>query len=85
MFSPDEISVNAVKHWLIDFGIPENHITHTENQGWLAFDATTEDAEGLLHTEYHLYEHIDTGHVTPACDMYVHSNLHGSPETLSAR
>jgi hypothetical protein len=71
MFAPDESTVNTIKQWLIDFGIPTDRITHTDNKGWLAFDAMTEDAEGLLQTEYHLYEHIDSGHVTPVCDRSV--------------
>jgi tripeptidyl-peptidase-1 len=75
MFSPDQKTVDVVKEWLMDFGIDGSRITHSDNRGWLAFDATTQEAEDLLHTEYHVFEHSDTGHVTPACDRYVKFEL----------
>jgi tripeptidyl-peptidase-1 len=67
-FAPDQKTVDMVREWLIDFGIDSGRITHSDNKGWLAFDATTDEAERLLHTKYDLYEHASTGHVTPACD-----------------
>ncbi|KAE8444410.1 hypothetical protein EG329_000610 [Mollisiaceae sp. DMI_Dod_QoI] len=69
MFAPENTTVNTVRAWLVDSGIDPKRITHSDNKGWLAFDATTEEAETLLLTEYHLYEHVD-GHVTPACESY---------------
>ncbi|KAH8821627.1 peptidase S8/S53 domain-containing protein [Xylogone sp. PMI_703] len=70
MFAPDDKTVETVRQWLIEFGIAPERITHTDNRGWLAFDATTEEAEGLLHTEFYGYEHKTTGHVSAACDSY---------------
>lgn len=70
MFSPEEGTVDAVKQWLMDFGIPSPRITHSVNQGWLAFDTTVEEAERLLHAKYHIYKHTPTGGVTPACERY---------------
>jgi len=69
MFSPDQKSVDSVRQWLADFGIDNTRIKHSDNKGWLAFDATTDEVEVLLHTEYHLYEH-KSRHVTPACERY---------------
>jgi tripeptidyl-peptidase-1 len=71
VFSPEQKTVDTVTQWLVDFGIDPKRITHSDNKGWLAFDATTEEAEGLLHAEYHLYEHTTMGHVAAACDRYV--------------
>lgn len=68
MFAPSEETVETVKQWLIDSGIAQHRITHSDNQGWLAFDATTEEAEGLLHAEFHEYQHSATGHINAACD-----------------
>lgn len=68
MFAPEQKTVDTVKQWLTDFGIDDVRIIHSENKGWLAFDATIEEAERLLHTSYDLYEHSTTGHITPACD-----------------
>jgi tripeptidyl-peptidase-1 len=85
VFSPDEKTINAVKKWLTNFGISSSRITRSDNQGWLAFDATTEEAEGLLHTEYHAYEHVPTGTMSPACDRYVQVNSVPNSFTRSCR
>ncbi|TVY55396.1 Aorsin, partial [Lachnellula suecica] len=69
-FAPVQKTVDSVKEWLTDFGIDGSRITHSDNKGWLAFDATTAEAEGLLHAKYHMYEHTSKGHVTPACESY---------------
>lgn len=69
VFAPEQCTVDTVRTWLIDSGVDASRITHSDNKDWLAFDATTEEAETLLLTEYHLYEHVD-GHVTPACERY---------------
>lgn len=50
-------------------GFASERITLSNNKGWLALNATTSEAEQLLHTEYHVYEHAD-GHRTTACDQY---------------
>ncbi|KAH9221158.1 Pro-kumamolisin, activation domain-containing protein [Leptodontidium sp. 2 PMI_412] len=69
-FAPEQKTVDAVTEWLTGFGIHSKRITHSDNRGWLAFDATTEEAEGLLHTKYHIYEHETEGHMIPACESY---------------
>ncbi len=68
MFAPEDRTIETVKEWLATFGIQPERVTLTQNKGWLAFDATTEEAENLLHTKYHLYEHTVLGHSAPACD-----------------
>lgn len=52
-FSPARDTVETVAAWLVESGIPRERITHSDNKAWLAFDATVEEAEGLLHTEYY--------------------------------
>ena len=52
-FSPPKERVETVTSWLIESGIERERITHSQNKGWLAFDATVEEAERLLHTEYY--------------------------------
>jgi len=71
MFAPSEKTVAAAWEWLVSSGISAERITHSDNKAWLAFDATTEEAEALLHAEYHKYEHASTGNVAAACDAYV--------------
>ncbi|KAH6655934.1 putative protease S8 tripeptidyl peptidase I [Truncatella angustata] len=67
-FQPSDTAVQAVRDWLASHGIVD--VTHSENKGWLAFDAPASQVEALLKTEY--YEHADqiTGGVVPACDIY---------------
>jgi tripeptidyl-peptidase-1 len=71
LFAPSDKAVAIVQEWLVASGISPGRITHSDNKGWLAFDATTEEAENLLHAEYHEYEHASTGNKAAACDMYV--------------
>jgi tripeptidyl-peptidase-1 len=68
MFAPQQKTIDSVKGWLADFGIIPARVTLSRNKGWLAFDASIGEAEKLLHTEYHIYEHTSLGHVTPACE-----------------
>lgn len=51
-FRPSDESVDTVANWLIESGISRERLTHSGNKAWLAFDATVEEAEKLLHTEY---------------------------------
>lgn len=69
-FRPSQETENEVRQWLIDSSIPLKRITHTENKAWFAFYATAEEAEKLLHTEFHEFEDSVTGGVIPACDSY---------------
>jgi tripeptidyl-peptidase-1 len=69
-FRPSKETEDQVRNWLIDSGIPEQRITHTENKAWLAFFATASEAEKLLYTHFHEYEDSETGGVIPACDQY---------------
>ena len=69
-FKPSDIAIKAVHDWLTGSGIAASRIAHSDNKGWLAFDATGAEAEALLHTEF--YEHHDTvsGGRMPACEAY---------------
>ncbi|TVY94049.1 Aorsin [Lachnellula willkommii] len=69
-FRPSKQTEDEVKEWLVKSGIPAKRITHSDNKGWFAFFATTEEAEKLLHTTYHEYEDSVTGGVMPACEEY---------------
>ncbi|KAK9417389.1 putative Peptidase S53 domain-containing protein [Seiridium unicorne] len=55
-FKPADDTIESVKQWLKDNGITEERITHTGNKVWLAFEASLEEAENLLHTEYFVHE-----------------------------
>ena len=59
--------------WLVSSGIGMDRITHSDNKGWLAFDASTQESEDLFAAEFHEYEHERTGDVAAACDEYKRS------------
>jgi tripeptidyl-peptidase-1 len=46
------------------------NITHTANKQWVAFDTDVATAEQLFKTQYHVYEHTDSGKTSIACDEY---------------
>lgn len=68
MFSPSDKAVTDVKNWLIASGIAEERIVHSDNKGWLAFDAFSAEMEDLLHTEYYNFEHASVDRIAVACD-----------------
>lgn len=68
LFAPSQDTVSIVTNWLTTAGIAKERITHTDNKAWLAFDATANEAESLLHTEFHEYEFENSGKGAIACD-----------------
>ncbi|GAB7357268.1 hypothetical protein MBLNU459_g8240t2 [Dothideomycetes sp. NU459] len=69
MFSPSDESVKVVKEWLASAGIPMEEIKQTKSNGWLTFDATADEAEALLKTEYNVYEYVN-GQPHVGCEEY---------------
>ncbi|KAK6354539.1 hypothetical protein TWF696_003682 [Orbilia brochopaga] len=70
MFAPSEESKDAVLKWLHSFGISPERISISRNKQWIQFDARVVEAEALLHTTYHIYEHEPSGRINIACDQY---------------
>ena len=68
IFAPSAESVEAVRSWLVAAGIPAGKISQSVNKQWLQFDAKTDEVEELLKTEYHVYEHLQSGRTNIACD-----------------
>ncbi|KAI9696511.1 MAG: hypothetical protein M1820_008139 [Bogoriella megaspora] len=69
-FAPTEEAETVVKDWLVSAGISANRIKHYENRGWLAFDATAEEAENLLHAEFYEHEHRYSDKIRVGCSRY---------------
>ncbi|KAF4551800.1 Pro-kumamolisin activation domain-containing protein 2 [Elsinoe fawcettii] len=69
-FAPSANAVEAVRSWLVSAGISADRIGQSANKQWIQFDAPAEEAEKLLKTEYHAYEHTATGKTNIACDEY---------------
>ena len=64
-FRPSAEAVDAVRGWLVDDGfIDPSRVALSKSGAWLMLNATIEEAEHLLDTEYYVYEHADgTTHV----------------------
>jgi tripeptidyl-peptidase-1 len=68
-FAPSDETVDTLRAWLASAGISADRISRSGSLGWLTFDAKVHEAEALLKTEYHMYEH-DTGARQVNCDKY---------------
>lgn len=68
IFKPAAESVDVIFEWLVTSGISKDGIIQSENRGWLAFDATGQESENLLLTEFYEYENSETGKIAVACD-----------------
>jgi tripeptidyl-peptidase-1 len=69
-FRPSQDTESEVRDWLVESGIPAKRIIHSDNKGWFAFYATTQEAENLLHAEYYEYQDSVTGAIAPGCEAY---------------
>ena len=67
LFAPSQDAVDNVKSWLESSGISIDRISQSANKQWLKFDASAEELEKLLHAEYYIYDHADTGRSHVAC------------------
>ncbi|KAK8133413.1 hypothetical protein PG984_005425 [Apiospora sp. TS-2023a] len=70
LFAPSNVSVVAVRDWLIGAGIAAADIGQSLNKQWIQLDVPVRQAEGLLAADYHIYEHEDGGAQTVACEEY---------------
>ncbi|KAK3377331.1 peptidase S8/S53 domain-containing protein [Lasiosphaeria ovina] len=70
MFAPSVESVDAVKSWLVESGIPAHRLSQSTNKQWIQFDALVGEAERLLLAKYHVFEHLESGVTNIACSEY---------------
>ena len=69
-FAPLKETTEKVTKWLLETGIGEHRISHSQGRNWLQFDASVSEAESLFNTEYYIYEHKRDGGYRIACDEY---------------
>lgn len=63
-FAPSNHSINTVRTWLTYAGVDASRIRLSSSKSWLQINATVGEAERLLKTKYHVYEHRDgTQHI----------------------
>ena len=70
MFSPSVETVDAVRDWLSQSGISPKRHSIAASKGHIQFMANMGEVEDLLATEYHTYEHEETGAISISCDQY---------------
>ncbi|KAG9312098.1 tripeptidyl-peptidase I [Chiua virens] len=68
-FAPGDETIDTVRGWLIASGIGEDRVVLGNTGGWLRVDATIEEAEQLMNTEYNVYTHT-SGKEHVACEVY---------------
>ncbi|KAJ5232473.1 Aorsin [Penicillium chermesinum] len=70
MFAPSTEAVNSVREWLELAGIHASRVVHSDNKGWLAFDAKAHEAEELFKTEFYEHEHPSAQGMKIGCEEY---------------
>ncbi|KAH7092125.1 peptidase S8/S53 domain-containing protein [Paraphoma chrysanthemicola] len=69
-FAPHPEASDSTIEWLTTSGIELNRIKHSKGRNWVEFSATVAELEELLNTEYHYYQHKESGGHRIACDEY---------------
>ncbi|KAJ5745382.1 subtilisin-like protein [Penicillium odoratum] len=70
MFAPSDEAVEEIRQWLESSGIHPSRVVHSDNKGWIAFDAYAHEAESLFKTEFYEHEHQASSSVKVGCDEY---------------
>ena len=70
MFAPSNETVEEVREWLHSAGIDPSRVVHSDNKGWIAFDAYAHEAEKLFMTEFYEHRHIASQSMKIGCDKY---------------
>ncbi|KAG6909284.1 hypothetical protein DXG01_001228 [Tephrocybe rancida] len=69
-FAPSGDTITAVTNWLADAGIARERLRLSVSKGWIELNATVQEMESLLKTEYHVYGHSDTSDEQISCPSY---------------
>ncbi|KAH9949701.1 peptidase S8/S53 domain-containing protein [Amylocystis lapponica] len=69
-FRPSTDAVDAVRTWLLANGVPGHAIKLASGGAWMHADVAVADAERLLGTQYHVYQHSDGTEQVACADKY---------------
>ncbi|KUJ10926.1 uncharacterized protein LY89DRAFT_252365 [Mollisia scopiformis] len=69
-FAPSKETIDEVKAWLVASGIADTRLSLSNRATWIRVNATIDEAENLLKTNYKEFEHTDSGKTTLACHEY---------------
>ncbi|KAJ3794437.1 peptidase S8/S53 domain-containing protein [Lentinula aff. detonsa] len=68
-FAPSVETVRVVHEWLTENGIPSESLKISPSKSWIEVNTTVEEAEKLIHSDYHVYRH-EFGQEQVACNEY---------------
>ncbi|KAF8583812.1 subtilisin-like protein [Ramaria rubella] len=75
-FSPAPDTIDTIRTWLVESGVAADRLRLSPSRGWLLFNASIEEVEGLLDAEYKVYRH-GSGAEHVACGSYsLPSHIH---------
>ncbi|KAH0016835.1 subtilisin-like protein, partial [Aureobasidium melanogenum] len=69
-FAPSDETISSVMDWLVASGISSDSVKLSKGKNWINLEASADQAESLLNTKYHVYEHGVTGQPHIGCDEY---------------
>jgi len=70
MFRPKKESLKTVSDWLHNSGIESSRHNISAGRGWVKFEASVDELESLLYTQYHVYQHSESKEEHLGCDEY---------------
>ena len=57
-FAPSTETIDSVRNWLYDEGFDASRLLIAPTKVWIQVNATVEEAERLLQTQYNVYSHV---------------------------
>ena len=75
-FRPPPDAVKVVLDWLQDEGLEVHRVKLSKGGSWVHAEMTVAEAESLLGTEYHVYQHGESGTEHIACEEKYHLPEH---------
>ncbi|PQE06032.1 tripeptidyl-peptidase 1 precursor protein [Rutstroemia sp. NJR-2017a BBW] len=78
LVKPSTKTLDFAHEWLADNGIDASSLTYSGAKDWIHLTIPVKDAERLLDTEYHVYEHEDGSQLirTPSWSLPAHLHKH---------
>jgi tripeptidyl-peptidase I len=70
LFRPSGESIDKVREWLHNSGIDNERHDISAGRGWLKFEASVDELESLLATQYHIFHHRPTQEDHIGCSEY---------------
>ncbi|KAG6239764.1 hypothetical protein E4U25_000321 [Claviceps purpurea] len=58
LFAPKQESIDVVKAWLVESGVPADGISLSKSKGWLMFNSSVSKLETLVKADYHVFENV---------------------------